>query len=869
MIDPARWLELNPYLDQVLELNAEQRAAWLATLRTENPSLAADLESLLAAQPSLDRLQFLEGNSLDMLGQASLAGQILGAYTLESNIGQGGMGTVWLAHRSDGRFEGKVAIKLLNLALVGRNGEDRFRREGRVLARLTHPHIARILDAGVTGAAQPYLVLEYVEGSSIDSYCDKRRLDTKARLELFLDVLAAVGHAHANLIVHRDIKPSNIHVTAAGYVKLLDFGIAKLLQDDEQTDPPTQLTREGGRALTPQYAAPEQLLGERITVATDVYALGVLLHVLLCGALPSGDGSAPLRGDLQNIVAKALKKDSAERYPTVGAFADDVRRYLANEPVQARADSAWYRLRKFVSRHRVGVTVTLLVVAAVLGSLAFAVQQMFLARVQRDQAVYQTRRADAQRDFTSLMLAEVGPGGQPLPIGTLLDKGVEMLEKQYREEPGFIIEMLIQLSGRYLDLGDSAKELETLSRAERIARRLGDPMLIASVQCNTVETELSLDHVDRARARMADADQWIARMTQPMPTGMRLSCMRERIQLARLDGELAKAISLQRQAIGIMERTGGTKGLDYTGALNFLSVLYGDVGNPKESLAWNLRTEQTFVDNGRGGTIGRYIVVENRAKAFLRAGEVRRAGDLFAGIINKLPAENGKSGPPPQSSIAYGRILARLDRTDEAISMLTQGAEGAAKGQLQSWEAIARLVLASMYSGLGRLDDAGRQLDLSAAFWRANETGNERWLSLLTQEQARLAAASGHLTEGRRMLSDLLRRLGYPQTDSSQQLAPALLTSATLELEGGNAVQAELFAHDAVRLAERDALEPDQSADVGEALFVLARARLARGDAKSARAPLERAVRCLSNGLGAAHPLARQAAGQLASLAQR
>ena len=297
------------------------------------------------------------------------------------------MGSVWLAERCDGRFEGRAAVKLLNIAVMGRAGEERFRREGNILARLTHPNIARLIDAGVSPTGQPYLVLEHVDGQTIDRYCDEHALGVEARLRLFLDVLEAVAHAHANLIVHRDIKPANVLVSVDGQVKLLDFGIAKLLEDDEAPSDGTRsadtapLTRDGW-AATPQYAAPEQVAGGVVTTATDVYALGVLLYVLLTGTHPAGAaahspatlmhaiveveprrlsdavgqpespealashaarcGTTParlrrmLRGDLDTIVAKALKKNAAERYASVTALADDIRRFLRHEPISAR-----------------------------------------------------------------------------------------------------------------------------------------------------------------------------------------------------------------------------------------------------------------------------------------------------------------------------------------------------------------------------------------------------------------------------------------------------------------------------------------------------------------------------------------------------
>jgi len=249
---------------------------------------------LLGRLADNDRDAFLERPAL--LREASMAGQTVGSYTVERELGQGGMGSVWLARRTDGRFEGFVAIKFLNAGLTARGGPERFAREGSILARLAHPNIARLLDAGVAGGgSQPYLVLEYIDGLPIDRYCEARALDLAARVRLFLDVLAAVAHAHNRLILHRDLKPSNILVTAAGEVKLLDFGIAKLLDDATVPAAATELTQMAGRAFTLQYAAPEQLQGGDVATATDVYALGVLLYVLLGGVHPTtGSTTAPL-----------------------------------------------------------------------------------------------------------------------------------------------------------------------------------------------------------------------------------------------------------------------------------------------------------------------------------------------------------------------------------------------------------------------------------------------------------------------------------------------------------------------------------------------------------------------------------------------
>jgi serine/threonine-protein kinase len=356
------WCEVSHYLDAALDLEGAALETWLNDLRAREPAVAVLVSSYLVELAELEQENFLVTSLPTAPACATLAGQRFGSYTLDEPIGHGGMATVWLAHRSDRRFEGRAAVKLLNTALVGHPYERRFMREGNVLARLQHPHIAHLLDAGVAAGSQPYLVLEYVQGECIDHYCETRALAIEQRIALFLDVLSAVKHAHSNLIVHRDLKPSNILVTATGMVKLLDFGIAALLSPDGKDA--TRLTSHDEPGLTPGYAAPEQLLGEPVTTATDVYSLGLILYVLLAGrhpTLPEGrpaaelirltrDAETPLpsqiatdrrharllRGDLDNIVAMALRRNPAERYTTVELLAQDLRRYLALEPVTAR-----------------------------------------------------------------------------------------------------------------------------------------------------------------------------------------------------------------------------------------------------------------------------------------------------------------------------------------------------------------------------------------------------------------------------------------------------------------------------------------------------------------------------------------------------
>jgi serine/threonine-protein kinase len=520
-LDPDLWRKLSPYLDEALEIDPAQRPAWLASVGATHPDVAADLRMLLADQQAIEDTGFLEGVVEVGLRPASaspsLSGQILGAYRLLSLIGQGGMGTVWLAERCDGRFEGRAAVKLLNVAVMGRVSEERFRREGHILARLTHANIARLIDAGVSPTGQPYLVLEHVDGQTIDRYCDEHALSVDARLRVFLDVLEAVTHAHANLVVHRDIKPGNVLVSVAGQVKLLDFGIAKLLEDEDlQADGSlvvtAPLTRDGW-AATPQYAAPEQVAGGLVTTATDVYALGVLLYVLLTGTHPAGaDARSPatllhaivevtprrpsdvvtepestdalvshavrcgttparlrrmLRGDLDTIIAKALKKNAAERYASVTALADDIRRFLRLEPITARPDTLSYRALTFAKRNARGVAAAAAVVALLTALIAYHTVRL---ETERDRAQREATKARKASDVLTSLLTSADPypirvTRSDATIRGVLDSGAAQVQKELVDQPELQAGMLTVLGRIYRRLGAYDKAQPLLEQA--------------------------------------------------------------------------------------------------------------------------------------------------------------------------------------------------------------------------------------------------------------------------------------------------------------------------------------------------------------------------------------------------------------------
>jgi tetratricopeptide (TPR) repeat protein len=512
LIDREQWAVLEPLLDEALDLSVEDQRRWLAALRVRSPEIADELTSLLLAEAAADQRGFLIEPP-----EMTLEGLQVGAYTLERPLGRGGMGSVWLASRTDGRFEGRAAVKLLSLALLGAAGQIRFRAEGSMLARLTHPGIARLLDAGVASSGQPYLVLEHVDGQPIDAFVEQHRLPVDECIRLFLQVLAAVGHAHANLIVHRDLKPSNILVAADGSVKLLDFGIATLLDAEVPSDR-TAIPNEDRRALTPQFAAPEQVREGAVTTATDVYALGAILYLLLSGRHPTGEGCVtgadairavlevePTRtgkGDLDEILAKALRKAPEDRYQTVTAFANDLERYLRHEPVSARPGSFAYRARKFTRRNRAAVAAA---AAAVLLASAYVVtlrRDRERVRLALAEATLGTRKAEQVTDFAVGLFEGSGRGdvvADSVTARELLAHGTARA-RELSGQPAVEAQMLDVIGRIHAERGEYAQARSLLEEGLAIRRKvLGDEHVdVATSLINVAQVADLTEHITEA-----------------------------------------------------------------------------------------------------------------------------------------------------------------------------------------------------------------------------------------------------------------------------------------------------------------------------------------------------------------------------------
>ncbi len=523
--DTDRWQRLLSLFDELGDLPSAERASRLAELHGEDPALAQRLAAMLASDDSDSGLL---DNSLQQLApelHARLAGDLdeasavdtrIGHYRLIQRIGSGGMGDVWLAERADGEYQQRVALKLLKRGMDTDAVLARFRRERSILARLAHPNIVRLLDGGVSTDGRPYYVMEHVDGESVTRHASGQALDVRARVALVVTISDAVAHAHAHLVVHRDLKPSNVLVDAKGTPHLLDFGIAKLLEESgEQT-----LTGTGTRLLSPAYAAPEQIRGEPIGTGTDVYALGVLLFELLTGRLPhqrrsrnpdvlasglthetgerasqalaavgdiqplygrAGDGrqlSRELAGDLDVIVAKALQPEPARRYLTVSAMADDLRRWLAGQAITARPDSLGYRTGKFVRRNMLAVTAAVLVLASLVAGLAVALWQAGIAREQAQRAEQQVRRTEQVKAFLIDLFRQNDPSltqGQSLTGEQMLERSQANLETRFQDDPDTLGELLIAISEIRQALADWDLALDHAERGIVLLERTTQP----------------------------------------------------------------------------------------------------------------------------------------------------------------------------------------------------------------------------------------------------------------------------------------------------------------------------------------------------------------------------------------------------------
>jgi eukaryotic-like serine/threonine-protein kinase len=822
---------------------------------------------------------------------------------------------VWLGRRSDGRFEGFAAVKLLNTSLVGPAGEERFTREGTILARLSHPSIAHLVDAGVAWGSQPYLVLEYVHGNHIDTYCDERRLTVDARIRLFLDVLAAVAHAHANLVVHRDIKPSNVLVSAdtatGGHrVKLLDFGIAKMIEGD--ADATAVMTRHSGLALTPAFAAPEQLTGGAVTTATDVYSLGVLLYLLLGGRHPAGaelssparlisfiaESEAPrlldaigkpteegnadlasiamkrgttrdklrraLQGDLETIVATALKKDPRERYSSVAAFADDLQRYLDERPIRARPDAWTYRAAKFVRRHRAAVALGALVVMALVAGVVGTATQAQRAAKQAAIADTQRRRADAQRDFAmrqlsraeaindlnAFLLSDAAPSGKPFTVGDLLAHAERIASHAGGESAQNRVDMLTTIGRQYEMQDEHATARRVLGQAYELARTLPEPSMRAKAGCNYALVIALGGDSPRGEVLWQTSERDLPR--EPEFALDRITCLLRGSSIAQERGDMKVGVERAEAAEQLRRESPMASALLRLVVSMRMAESYRMAARFREA---NAAFDDSFAqlrslgreDTERAGTL-----LNNWGMTLYQLGRPLEAERMFRRVIQISSADGTEETVSPMLMNNLARVLRNLHRLPAARDYADRAYAKAREAGHQVVIVQSLGVRASIYRMMGDFPRAQSTLGELAAEVKAHSAPGHISFGRVAEEEALLLAARGDLPSA---LAGSDRALAIPQAKNLHDyVAEFLMDRVGIELAMQRLDDAHKHAEQALEYKRSRIAEGDLSADVGHAYLLLGRALLAQRQGAKARAAFGSAVEHLAPTIGADHP---------------
>ena len=788
---------LSSLLNEALELEPSARAVWLEALTTTHPDLESALRKLVAASEEtaevLTRSTTLPPHeSRDALldeGRFS-SGDEVGPYRLLEPLGIGGMSDVWLAERIDGTVTRKVALKLPRLGIRRRDLAARFARERDILARLEHPNIARLYDAGVSGDGMPYLAMEYVDGKSITAHCDALRMDLPTRLRLFAQVLDAVQYAHAHLVIHRDLKPSNILVTAEGQVRLLDFGIAKLLMAD-QTAHETQLTQFAGRALTPGYASPEQILGRPLTTASDIYSLGVVLYELLAGRRPyrlkqssaaqleeaiiNADPTRPsteinahaaaarrtnprrlgrlLAGDLDTIVMKTLAKAPQDRYGTIAEFADDLRRYRVGQPVRAQPASFLYRARKFVARNRL----TVVAVSGILVALAIGTT---LALWQAREARRQAASAAAVKDFlielfdANSLEQEDSARRRQLTAGQLLEAGATRIGTHFTDQPELKLE-LQALVGRLLHdvaLTDQALAMRK-ERAAALTQRGAPPAERARAQRDLADTLAQKGDLAGARKELDGAIALLQSQAGRADAILRWSLV-STLGYLNLEGtDRGRAEAQLVQAVDELRRL-GPQSVEYAEALLRLAESHSAANRIEQSVPM-FGEALDLLERAMGPRSIRLARFRYQAAAAFQS--QRRTKEAETQLRAALQTMLDTAGPShPATAVVQmnlGRLLSIQGRSVEARGLLGSAAKTlqAHTGDVDPQHAAdALLYLGEALLDDGRVAEAGQPLQ--EALKRYEATSSATSLTVAWMIYARYLLDTGRYDEAEALL---------------------------------------------------------------------------------------------------------------------
>jgi serine/threonine-protein kinase len=822
-MDAAGWQRLQTLFDEAVGLDPDARADWLKSLHTDDPGLIQELKRLLAAHDRPADRQIsgrIERFAADTLDTDTLeTGQTVGPYAIDRLLGHGGMGRVYLAHRSDQSYEQQVVIKVVQ-AGPGTRLVNLFERERQILADLNHPNIARLLDGGALPDGPPYLVMEYVEGVDIVSYCERSNLPLVHRLRLFLEVCAAVQYAHAKLVVHRDIKPANVLVDETGRARLLDFGIATLVTGADQPLSSAQDPTSGhpeqtlsAALLSPAYASPEQLRGEPVGTASDIYSLGLLLYRLVCGRSPENNAQEPAgipppsgvlkatghshqgrqaAGDLDSVILRALAHDPEQRHATVAAFADELERFLGQRAVESRPASLPHRLRLFTRRNPALSAVlfgaSVLISGFIVGISWLAVQLGH----ERDQALAARATTDHVAGFMVDLFAAADPRehrGNPPDAGQLLDRGASQIEEL--EGPTELTATLL------LRMGEAYRHIGASERA--------DALFSKALDLTGLPRELKID------IELEQADLW------------------------REIGFLEQAETRLAGLITSLENSPTTPNA-LAGAYNNYGLVMDMLERPEQAETWVRKALAIDLPDSRDSRIDRLAFGNNLALALSRQGRHEEAIELLDQVIADKIVVFGGDHPSvllSRHNQAFG--FRQTGQFAKSASVLDEIRAVHVKIQGESSLAVAAIddALANTWHDAGEFVKAEAAYRRAHAFLESHPQADPSLHAFVTNNLASLFEDRGDLAEAERWFDRSVALREALFTPESMPFLRGLMNRVRVQIQLG---QLEQAGRDLATIEQAlDAHHPDQTSRHLQADLLRAEWQVAAGQTEQAR----------------------------------
>lgn len=832
------WVKLNKLLDAALDLDPAQRGQWLESLPPEYESLRDTLRSMLFRQSGVETLDVMRrAPSISLTEPGLAANDLIGPYRLLRPLGAGGMATVWLAERADGTLQRQVALKLPRTSLANRGLAERLNRERDILAALEHPNIARLYDAGADANGRPYLALEYVAGVPLDVYWASNKLSIDAALNLFVQMASAVAYAHHRLIVHQDLKPSNVLVKEGGEVRLLDFGIAHLLQagvaDEEGS------TRY--RAFTPRYAAPEQLDGQPATVATDIYSLGIILKELLAGR-------SALHLDLTAIVDKAMRPQPDERYRTVNELVEDIERHRSHLPIRARPNTAAYRTGKFMRRHGAVTALAASLLLAILGGAGAALWQSNVAVRERDRAVRSLEEASATNQFWNMLFTEAVSNAEALTMPQLLERSERMAERAFEDAPLQYAVAVESIASLYISHGMHNKAATLIERALQRTSAIEGAHRTDWLKCKYALAIASLD-------RSSEAEQILAEVVDRSAERPDLAqyCLHRRAIIARDNNDSVGALTYIREAYALSKAQPIRD--EFNGAHVVADLAYAYELNGESDLArsfyqqsWNM-----FTTLGRDRSHEAITVLNNWGNLEISTGNPRVALDLYAKAI-VIARQHSPSGQIPTYLLSNRAVaLVPFMRYDEAMVDYREIVTRAKEEKNARMLTAALAGVADIHRRRNDFDSARQELDRLASLVGEGADVRGPARSRLLLIKGRMHAQEGQLDEARRYFDQAVQDIEASGVRSGG-VALTYSDRAELRLKLGDIAGAQADAAKAMSIATAGRGKTAFSSLLGYAAITQGNVDRAMNQPKEAAKSWRLAVLNLQHTMGQSHP---------------